>query len=106
MYFDEEREKCERPIERWLYDSLKQRGFVVEAKVPCGPFELDVSLPEWKIAFDCKDAADEDALQKTRHNKKMRYLKLRGWRILKIRPRFIYRDFQNHLRTIEMLSHN
>lgn len=101
---DREREKCGRPIELWLYDSLKMRGFVVKAKVPCGPYEMDLSLPAHKIAIHCEPLSA--APQKAYMKQKDRYLKRQGWRTVSIRPQSIYDDFNDKLRKIDVYMQN
>lgn len=101
---DRERQKCKSPIELWLYDSLKMRGFVVEAKVPCGPYEMDLSLPNQKIAIHCTPLSA--AAQKVHWKEKDLYLKRHGWRTITIRPQCIYNDFNDKLRAIDVYMQN
>lgn len=100
---DPQREKCKSPVERWLYDSLKMRGFTVETRVPCGPYELELALPTHKIAIECEQPT---AVQKILHKQKTRYLKRNGWRTIHIRPQYIYEDFNRKLRKINVYKHN
>ncbi|HET7627971.1 MAG TPA: hypothetical protein VFK44_06230 [Bacillales bacterium] len=99
---DGEREEWLTPMERWLYDSLKQLGFQVHAKKALGPFVLDVCLPEKKIAIHCKEET-AGALGKVRMAEKRRYLHKHGWKMMMVRPRCLYHDFQTHLRMLSRL---
>ncbi|HEU5139637.1 MAG TPA: hypothetical protein VFT51_06665 [Bacillales bacterium] len=100
---DPEREKCENPTQLWLYDSLKMRGFVVAAKVPCGPYEIDLALLSHKIAVYCEPPTTAG---KVFDQRKKRYLRQNGWRTIDIRPQNLYRDFQQNLRKIDVYRQN
>lgn len=100
---DPERAKCENPMELWLYDSLKMRGFVVITKVPCGPYKVDLALPHHKIAIYCEPPA---TAEKVLEQRRKRYLKENGWRTINIRPQSLYRDFHKNLRKINVYMHN
>lgn len=100
---DRERQKCTKPVERWLYDSLKMRGFVIKTKVPCGPYQIDLALPSHKIAIHCKPVTTAQKIWDKQQN---RYLKRQGWRVIDIRPHRIYSDFNEKLRKIDVYMHN
>jgi very-short-patch-repair endonuclease len=91
---DRERLKCESPIERRLYDTLRIQGYYVKTQVPCGKYRIDLALPTYKIAIECDGKAYHSTPeQKTHDRRKDAYLRKNGWRVLRFSGRMIYRVF-------------
>jgi very-short-patch-repair endonuclease len=103
LYTDHERNKCNSSLQTWLYDSLKMRGYAVEAKIPCGSYEIDLILPAYKIAILCRHEGDT-AVEKVQEKQMERDLKRRGWRMVRFDAYNIYRDFRKQIRKIEMMK--
>ncbi|MED4779423.1 DUF559 domain-containing protein [Brevibacillus choshinensis] len=75
---------CESPIERRLYNALASRGHVVKTQVPCGRYRIDLALPHYRIAIEC-DGHDfhSSRSQKAHDRKKDRFLRERGWMVMR-----------------------
>lgn len=98
------REKCDSPVQLWLYDSLRMRGYVVATNIPCEHHEIPLTLPNRHIAILYDWDHEMPLAEKVSHKQKERDLKRHGWRILNIRPQSIYSDFNKQLRKIEFYS--
>lgn len=101
---DPQRENCKSPPQRWLYDSLKMRGYVVATNLPCGQYEIALALPHRHIALLYDWHPDMSLAEKVHHKQKERDLKQHGWRTVIIRPQAIYTDFSKQLRKIEFYA--
>lgn len=68
-------------IERKLYYALVNRGFVVETQVRCGPYRIDLTIPEYKIAIEC-DGKDyhSSPKQKAYDKRRTSYLYRHGYK--------------------------
>lgn len=99
---DYEREGCESPIERRLYDALQLRGYYVRTQVPCGKYRIDLALPAYKIAIECDGRAYHSTPEQRAHDRrKNAYLRKHGWRVLRFSGRMIYRDLPKVIARIE-----
>jgi very-short-patch-repair endonuclease len=99
---DQERLKCESPIERQLYDTLRILGYYVQTQVPCGKYRIDLALPVYKIAIECDGKAYHSTPeQKTRDRRKDAYLRKNGWKVLRFSGRMIYQDLPKVIAQIE-----
>jgi very-short-patch-repair endonuclease len=99
---DQERLKCESPIERRLYDALQMRGYYVQTQMPCGKYRIDLALPAYKIAIECDGRAYHSTFeQKARDRRKDAYLRKHGWKVLRFTGRSIYRDLSKVIARIE-----
>jgi very-short-patch-repair endonuclease len=97
-----ERNKCESPIERRLYDALAFRGYAVTSQVPCGKYRIDLALIGPRIAIECDGKAYHSTPKaKARDRRKDKYLKDNGWRVLRFSGRMITRDLGKVLQRIE-----
>lgn len=101
-FADAEREKLDHPLEKWVYDSLKMRGFTVGAKIPFETFTADLTLPDYQIAVQCLREGDP-VTQKVYEKQLQNCLHQHGWKLIRFGPRHIYRDFQKEIRKIDML---
>ncbi|HWL26045.1 MAG TPA: DUF559 domain-containing protein [Ureibacillus sp.] len=82
---DDQRAKCESPIELRLYIALVNNGYEVKTQVPCGPYRIDLVLPAYKIAIEA-DGKQWHSSPKQRahdHRKKNAYLRKRGYKVLR-----------------------
>jgi very-short-patch-repair endonuclease len=97
-----ERNKCESPIERFLYDALNARGEVVRTQVLCGKYRIDLALTAYKIAIEC-DGKDyhSSAKQKAHDKKKDEFLKANGWKVLRFSGKRIYKNTKGVIKRIE-----
>lgn len=97
-----ERNKCESPIERRLYDALAFRGYAVTSQVPCGKYRIDLALLGQRIAIECDGKAYHSSPQQKAHDRrKDKYLKDNGWRVLRFSGRMITRDLGKVLQRID-----
>jgi very-short-patch-repair endonuclease len=97
-----ERNKCESPIERKLYNALVFRGYAVTTQVPCGKYRIDLALMGPRIAIECDGKAYHSSKQQKAHDKrKNAYLRRHGWRVLRFSGRQITRDIGTVLKRIE-----
>jgi very-short-patch-repair endonuclease len=79
-----QRNKCESPIERRLFNALTFRGYSVRTQVRCGPYWIDLTLPTYRIAIECDSRAYHSSPeQKKRDSLKNNYLRWRGWSVLR-----------------------
>jgi very-short-patch-repair endonuclease len=102
-----ERIKCESPIERCLYDALAFRGYEVTPQVPCGKYRIDLALIGPRIAIECDGMAYHSTPEaKARDRSKDKYLKENGWRVLRFSGRMIMRDLEKVLQRIESSVNN
>jgi very-short-patch-repair endonuclease len=99
---DQERLKCESPIERRLYDALQLRGYYVQTQVPCGKYRIDLALPAYKIAIECDGRSYHSSPEQKAHDRrKNAYLRKNGWKVLRFSGRMIYRDLPKVIARIE-----
>jgi very-short-patch-repair endonuclease len=81
---DNERLKCESPIESRLYNALTIRGYFVRTQVPCGKYRIDIALPQYGLAIECDGKAYHSTPEQKAHDRKKNiYLKKNGWRVLR-----------------------
>jgi very-short-patch-repair endonuclease len=99
---DQERLKCESPIERRLYDTLQILGYYVQTQVPCGKYRIDLALPTYKIAIECDGKAYHSTPEQKAHDRrKDAYLRKHGWKVLRFNGRMIYQDLSAVIERIE-----
>lgn len=99
---DQERLKCESPIERRLYDALQMRGYYVKTQVPCGKYRIDLALPTYKIAIECDGKAYHSTPEQKAHDRrKDAYLRKNGWKVLRFTGRMINRNLAKVIARIE-----
>jgi len=98
---DNERNKCESPIERRLYDAMLFNGYDVKTQAPCGKYRIDLALPEYRLAIECDGKAFHSTKEQKAHDyRKNAYLRKNGWKVLRFSGSKIQRDLANVLRKI------
>lgn len=105
---DQNRDKCESPIERRLYDTLRNNGYVVTTQVQEGPYRIDIALRGAKIAIECDGKAYHSSpSQKAHDRKKDAYLRTQGWKVLRFPGSRIYKDPKGIIKRIdkEVMTH-
>ncbi|WP_245596765.1 endonuclease domain-containing protein [Shimazuella kribbensis] len=76
--------KTQSPIERKLYNLLKQKGYRLKTQVPCGKYFIDIAIPRYKLAIECDGKAYHSSPEQKRHDeRKNRYLRKNGWSVLR-----------------------
>lgn len=91
--FSPEVYKCESPIERRLYYGLTEQGLNPISQYPVGKYRIDLSFPAYKIAIECDGKAYHSSpSQKAHDRKKDRYLRSKGWTVLRFSGRKIHRE--------------
>lgn len=105
-YVDNQRLKCESPIEVRLYGALTTRGYYVTTQVPCGKYRIDIALPQYKLAIECDGKAYHSSpAQKAHDSRKNAYLRKNGWKVLRFSGRRINRNMPKVIRDIEENTH-
>jgi len=84
IIWDYQYAKTQSPIERKLYNLLKEKGYRVKTQVPCGKFFIDIAIPRYKLAIECDGKAYHSSPDQKRHDdRKNRYLRKNGWSVLR-----------------------
>jgi very-short-patch-repair endonuclease len=88
--YDHELLKCESPIERRLYNALKNNGHIVRSQERCGPYRIDLILPIYKLAIECDGIEFHSTPYQIKHDKKKNaYLRKHGWSVMRIKGKDI-----------------
>lgn len=99
---ENQRLKCESPIETRLYGALTTRGYYVRTQVPCGKYRIDIALPQYKLAIECDGKAFHSSLpQKAHDRRKNAYLRKSGWKVLRFSGSQINGNIAKVIRRIE-----
>jgi very-short-patch-repair endonuclease len=99
---DQERQKCESPIELRLYDALSINGYYVKTQVPCGKYRIDLALPTYKIAIECDGHQYHSTPEQKAHDRrKNAYLRQQGWKVLRFSGRAIHWNLPKVLAKIQ-----
>jgi very-short-patch-repair endonuclease len=99
---DQERQKCESPIELRLYDALTINGYYVKTQVPCGKYRIDLALPTYKIAIECDGHQYHSTPEQKAHDRrKNAYLRQQGWKVLRFSGRAIHWNLPKILAKIQ-----
>ncbi|MEH7442762.1 DUF559 domain-containing protein [Bacillus sp. JJ1122] len=102
IVLDQEKAKCDSPIERRLYDALRYQGEFVKTQVRCGKYRIDIALPAYQIAIECDGKAYHSTERQKAHDRqKNAYLKANGWKVLRFTGKRIYKDLNGVIRRIE-----
>ncbi|MGE7219655.1 endonuclease domain-containing protein [Priestia koreensis] len=97
-----EQMKCESPIERKLFHNLYLRNHQITTQYPVGKYRLDMAIPHLKIAIECDGKAYHTSPDQRAHDKKRdRYLRSRGWKVLRFSGSKIHRDVMSCINKIE-----
>ncbi|MGP4077298.1 endonuclease domain-containing protein [Halobacillus sp. K22] len=95
-----EYEKCESPIERRLYNGLVSFLYP-RTQYPEGKFRIDIAFPGSKIAIECDGKAfHSSASQKAHDRKKDRYLRSKGWKVMRFSGSRIHRSLPSVVKGI------
>jgi len=107
IFIDQEKQKCESPIEHRLYNALADNGYYPVTQVKAGLFRIDIALMTHKIAIEC-DGKDfhSSAIDKARDNRKDAYLRSKGWIVLRFTGSRIHRDMNGILKNIDEMILN
>ncbi|HLR51804.1 MAG TPA: DUF559 domain-containing protein [Candidatus Avamphibacillus sp.] len=90
---DNERNECESPIERRLYDAMLFNGYDAKTQVPYGRYRIDLALPEYRLAIECDGKASHSTKEQKAHDyQKNAYLRKNGWKVLRFSGSRIHRD--------------
>ncbi|HZH58645.1 MAG TPA: DUF559 domain-containing protein [Metabacillus sp.] len=101
-YINFQRNKCQSPIERRLFNALTYRGFNVRTQERCGPYWIDLALPTYRIAIECDGKAYHSMPEQKKHDKKKdKYLRRNGWSVLRFTGSDINGNMPKVLRRIE-----
>lgn len=85
--------KCESPIERRLYNGLTSAGLYPRAQWPEGRYRIDIAFPGKKIAIEADGKAFHSTPEQKAHDrKKDRYLRSKGWTVLRFTGSRIHRN--------------
>lgn len=97
-----ERAKCESWIQIRVFNALVARGYYVKTELPCGPYLIDVALPQYKLAIECDGKEYHSTPEQKAHDRrKDRYLRKRGWKVLRFSGSMINRNIGKVIARIE-----
>ncbi|MDO6658005.1 endonuclease domain-containing protein [Anaerobacillus sp. 1_MG-2023] len=101
-----QRTKCESPIERRLYDVLVFNNYYVETQYPLGNYRIDLAIPYLKLAIECDGKQYHSSTQQKAHDRrKDKYLRSKGWKVMRFTGRQINRNPKAILLKIQQHSH-
>jgi very-short-patch-repair endonuclease len=93
---------CESYIEKRLYNELKKNQFNPIPQYRCGPYRIDLALPEYRLAIECDGKEWHSTPEQKRHDaRKNYYLKKRGWKVCRLSGKTINNNIGyaiNHIR--------
>ncbi|MFC7063973.1 endonuclease domain-containing protein [Halobacillus seohaensis] len=94
--------KCESPIERRLYNGLVSYGLQPRTQWPAGRrYRIDLAFPGRMIAIEADGKAYHSTpAQKAHDRKKDRYLRSKGWTVLRFSGSRIHRNLPSVVRRI------
>lgn len=99
--------RCESYIEKRLYSALSKKGYYVETQIGCGPYRIDITLPDYGIAIECDGLAFHSSPEQKKHDaRKNRYLRKHGWKVMRITGKDINGKLQNVVGAIEKKAFN
>ena len=91
--YEEETLKCESPIERRVYRALFSNQLYPVPQYRVGGYRIDLAFPYQMIAIECDGKAYHSTpKQKARDRKKDKFLRDRGWTVLRFTGSRIHRD--------------
>lgn len=94
--------KCESPIEVRLYNGLLQHGLYAIPQYRQGKYRIDLAFPNSMLAIECDGKAYHSTPEQKAHDrKKDRYLRSKGWTVLRFTGSRIYRDLPNVVNKIK-----
>lgn len=80
------RARTESWIELRLYNALVKRGYRVITQHPCGPYRIDIALPDYGLAIECDGKAYHSTPEQKRHDRrKDNYLRKHGWSVMRFK---------------------
>ncbi|MEK4799946.1 DUF559 domain-containing protein [Thermoactinomyces sp. FSL K6-2592] len=83
IQWDYQYAKAQSPIERRLYNALKNK-YKVKTQVPCGRYRIDIALPRYRIAIEADGRPYHSSKKQKAHDrKKTQYLQKNGWKVLR-----------------------
>lgn len=90
--------KCESPIEKRVYNGLIQHGLYSTPQYRVGKYRVDLAFPHQMIAIEC-DGKDfhSSPEQKAHDRRKDKFLRDRGWIVLRFTGSKIHRDLLESL---------
>lgn len=94
--------KCESYIERRLYYGLVNNGIQPISQFPVGRYRIDLAVPSKKIAIEA-DGKDFHSTpkQKAHDRKRDRYLRSKGWSVLRFSGSSINKDLGGCVKRIK-----
>ncbi|HET7579786.1 MAG TPA: DUF559 domain-containing protein [Bacillales bacterium] len=99
---DQQRFKCESPVESRLYNALRHNGHVPVTQYRVGPYRIDIAFPAVKLAIECDGKAYHSTPEQKRHDRhRDAYLRRRGWRVYRFSGSKINGNMASVLRRIE-----
>lgn len=87
-----ERIKCQSNPERLLFDALAKWDVVILTQVPIKQYQIDLFLPEYKVAIECESVFHDTREAQERDRKKGATIAEAGWRVIRVRDEEIKKD--------------
>ncbi|RDW15945.1 endonuclease domain-containing protein [Oceanobacillus chungangensis] len=85
--------RCESPIERRVYQGLVQHGLYPVPQYKQGRYRIDLAFPGSLLAIECDGKAYHSSPEQKAHDrKKDRFLRSKGWTVLRFTGTKIHRD--------------
>ena len=82
---------CNRSCQRFLFRVLWNEGFFPAVGYHVGKYEVDLALPQKRIAIECGwNDWERTDLQRARSRKKQKALQEQGWQVVSLSPKEIY----------------
>lgn len=99
--YEQEIWKCESYIERRVYRGLISNQLYPVPQYRVGKYFIDLAFPHQMVAIECDGKAYHSSpKQKAHDRKKDKYLKDRGWTVLRFSGSKIHRDLPSVIRKI------
>lgn len=94
--------KCESPIEKRLYNGLTHHHLFPVSQCREGKYRIDLAFPSCMVAIECDGKAFHSSPDQKKHDrKKDRYLRSKGWKVLRFTGSKIHRDLPIVVQQIE-----
>lgn len=97
--------KCESPIEERLYKGLLQHGLFATPQYKVPPYRLDFAFPEHMLVIECDGKAYHSTPRQKAHDRKRdKYLRSKGWTVLRFSGRKIHRELPEVVDKIKLYT--
>ncbi|AIF43443.1 hypothetical protein X953_10190 [Virgibacillus sp. SK37] len=100
--YESEISKCESPIERRVFRGLLNNGLYPTPQYRVGKYWIDLAFPHQLVAVECDGKKyHSSAKQKAHDRKRDKYMRERGWTVLRFSGSKIHRNLPEVIRSIK-----